>query len=216
MNKLKLLYDVVKTLKGKEAITGLLMVEVQKDQTKIFSLQNEFNKNMLTHHVKAKLSTELDYEGKAVKLQGNSEFTMPHCSRHGKHSGRQFHHHNEKLHQGRFMGKLAKLAFAFSVLDALQATKQDDGTFVLALNANDLPEEIKIRLREKIARFSAHHAPHNLMKECDAIEQLNFVTNMFINKNYEVEKIAATLTSTRTNEQSEHDLNAQIELSFAW
>ena len=114
------------------------------------------------------------------------------------------------------MGKLAKLAFAFSVLDALQATKQDDGTFVLALNANDLPEEIKIRLREKIARFSAHHAPHNLMKECDAIEQLNFVTNMFINKNYEVEKIAATLTSTRTNEQSEHDLNAQIELSFAW
>ncbi|HWR45145.1 hypothetical protein [Sporomusa sp.] len=217
MNKLKLMYDVVKTLRSKEVIAGVFTADVQKDQAKIFSLQNEFEKNLITCQVKAKINTELDYDGKLLKHESNSEFTLPHFCGHSHHQGRPLHHHGHAFRHGGIKGKLTRLSLALSILNAVQAAEQENKTIVLSLNANDLPEDMKVLLREKISHADAHHPHHGLMKEFCTVDQLNFVVNVFINKNYEIEKVVATLGGSRSDEHHEqHDLNARVELSFTW
>jgi hypothetical protein len=44
MNKLKFLYDVVKTMQAQENLKGSLLVEATKEQTAIFTLESQFAK----------------------------------------------------------------------------------------------------------------------------------------------------------------------------
>lgn len=44
MNKIKLLYDVVMTMKNKDALHGVLTAEAQKDRVNIFNIRNELGK----------------------------------------------------------------------------------------------------------------------------------------------------------------------------
>ena len=63
------------------ALHGVLTAEAQKDRVNIFTIRNEFDKNLQTGLTKAKISTEIDYEGKMVKHESNTEFTLPQLRR---------------------------------------------------------------------------------------------------------------------------------------
>lgn len=117
MNKIKLMYDVVKTMKEKELINGNLTVEGTKDQVQFVRFANEFQRNLLTGDVKAKISTQLDVEGKKVKHESSTEFTLNH-NRQGMfhHFGMHMHEHHRLHHSGQghsFKDKLTVLAFVF-------------------------------------------------------------------------------------------------------
>ncbi|MDR3560702.1 MAG: hypothetical protein P4N59_04575 [Negativicutes bacterium] len=219
MNKIKALYDVVKTMKNKETFNGTLMVQVHKDEAQLFSLRNEFEKSLLTGQTKAKINSELDYEGNTVKHESNTEFTR---LRSGECRHHEFIRH---LHPGHangcrgLKGQLSRLAFALSILTALQTKELDGKTSVISLNATDLPEDTKALLREKINHAGACHGHHRhaFLKEFGEAADIDFVVELSINKNCEVEKIVATLVGTQKDEKNvAHDLTARAELSFVW
>lgn len=221
MNKVKVLYDLVKVMKSKEAVNGIMTVDVHKDDALLFSFRNEFAKNLLTGQTKAAINTDLNYEGKTIKHQSNTEFIrqqQEECKRP------LFCHHHLHGHGagevGRrgLMGHLSRLDLGLSILNALQVEEQADKTVVLSLNAADLPENAKILLREKISRMSAgHHHNHTFVKEFGNADSLDFVLGIYANKNYEAEKIVVTLVGTQKDERNEsHDATARAELSFLW
>jgi len=206
MNKVKLLYDVVKTLKAKEVVTGVLQADVEKDQVNIFSIRNDFEKNLLTRQTKAKVTATVDYEGTRKKQQHHTGFTMP-CPPERKHMG--FRHG--------LKGKFAMIAFALSILDALQIEEQPDKTIVMSLHANDLPEEMKQLLHEKVNQAGTCHHRHSFINECGFADKLDLIITVLINKNYEVMKIVANAAGTQTDAQANpHNLKAKAELSFVW
>lgn len=219
MNKIKLLYDVVKTMRNKENITGVLNVEVQKDQAKVFSLQNDFEKNMLTKQTKAKISTELDLEGKKVKHESNTEFSMQGCCGHGHHGFMKHMHHHHAHKCGGVKGKLSKLAFVLGLLNSLQTEVQENNTTVISLNINELPEDMKALIREKMihAKECHHQGQHDFMKEFCTMENPDFVLKVIVNGNYEIEKIGIVIVGNLEDEQNiQHELKARAELNFSW
>jgi hypothetical protein len=216
MNKIKLLYDVVTAMKAKETFNGVIKADIRKEQVTLFSLQNEFSKNLLTGQTKAKISTELDYEGKHVKHESTTEFTMPgHCHHRHHEFFKHMHHHAGQC--GGIKGKLSKLAFALSILNSLQVKEQEQETIVVSLNMNEIPADMKEMLHEKMMHARTHHEHHGFMKEFCTMEAGDFTFTMHLNNKYEIEKIAVTLIGTQRDEQNQpHDLTAKAEIHFSW
>jgi len=134
MSKIKLLYDVIMTMKDKESCSGNLKVVCSKDQVKIFGLDREFEKNMADGKTKAKINLEVDCEGKKVKHESSTEFDgccSPGSGHHGLMRHMIAHFHGRHSDQGGleawgdtktccgFKGKLSKLACMLSVLNSL-------------------------------------------------------------------------------------------------
>lgn len=211
MNKIKVLYDVLKTLKTKEVISGILTANIQKDQTTIFSLTNEFTKNVVTGQTKAKINTELDYEGKSVKHESATEFTVP-FGKDRFHGGMPSRHH----HGGRcggVRGRFSKLVFALDFLNALEVQEQQKNTLVLSLESANLSDDVKELVRERLSHAGAHHARHGFMQEGCTIEQLDFTVTAFITKSYEIEKVLVTFAGIKQDEQQvQHEIKANAEL----
>ena len=68
MNKIKLLYDVARTMRAKEKVDGILTARVSKNQEEVFSLRNEFGKKS-TGEAATKVSCELNLDGSRVKRE---------------------------------------------------------------------------------------------------------------------------------------------------
>ena len=165
MNKIKLLYDVVMTMRNKEALHGVLTAEAQKDRVNIFTIRNEFDKNLQTGRTKAKISTEIDYEGKMIKHESNTEFTLPHSGEGSHCEFIKSMHDDHSTGCGGLKGVLSKLSLALAILNALQAEEQENKSVVMSLNADDLPEDTKKLICEKMSRSSAcGHGGHGFHK----------------------------------------------------
>lgn len=231
MNKIKLLYDVVKTMQAKETLNGVAKVAVKKDQANIFSMQNEFAKNTATGQTKAKICTELDYEGKKVKHESTTEFSMPE-SDHDRHH--EFFKHMHMMHQmhhqgptccGGIKGKLAKLSLALGLLNSLEVVEQDNKGTLISLNLNELPEEMKACIRERMQHHENHHQHehehehhgHGFLKEFFTMEKSNFSFKAFVNKNYEVEKMLVTIDGTKEGQENAPcAMQLQGEIALNW
>jgi hypothetical protein len=218
VNKLKVLYDVVRTMRSKEAFDGTLTVEAHRGETQVFSLRNEFAKDFAAGRTRAKIATELDCEGKTVKHESVTEFAMAGgdgCRHHG------FLRHMHQAHGcgcAGLKGKLAGLAFALSVLNALKTEEREDKTVAISLSAADLPEDARALLRERLNRAEGchHHGP-GLMKEFCGADDFDFSVEVLANKDSEVEKVVAAFVATRKDGPgAPRDLTARAELSLAW
>jgi len=212
MNKIKFLYDVVKTMKGKDIFNGVATAEVQKDQVKIFYVKNEFEKNLLTYETKATITTDLDYEGKQVKHQSTTKFTN-HCPGQGLHHRlRHMHHTGRKC--GGIKEKLTKLAFVLNLLNNTQFNEQEDKTTLITLEMSEIPEDIKALIQEKMSHADSchNHDQHCFMKEFCSIEKGNLSFAVSVNKDYELEKLVIAFDGTQNNE--EHVLNIVTELQL--
>ncbi len=218
MNKFKLFYDVVKTMRDKEVIGGTLKVEGKKDATKVFNLQNEFEKNLVTGQTKIKLVTEMDCEGKRVKHESNTEFEMQGCHGHRHHCMmRHMHHHH---HHGANIGmkeRLNKLLFLLDLLKSVKLDEQADQSVILSLSLNEIPEDVKKAMCE---RFNHENRPvfnghQDFIKEFHSMENVNFDLSLTINKDKEIERAVFTAFGERKDGLSEGaKRNIDVELSF--
>ncbi|SPF47806.1 conserved hypothetical protein [Candidatus Desulfosporosinus infrequens] len=229
MSKIKLMYDVINTMKEKEVLSGTFKAEIKKDQIQIASFTNEFEKNLLNGETKAKISTELDCDGKKMKHQSQTEFTMQGCCQGHRHHGfmRHMHHHHHDLHSGQthedikcggIKGKLTKLAFVLNIFNQIKVEEKEDESVILSLNLNEIPDEIKIAIQERISQrtMPEHHQHHGFMKELLTLQDPNIECILWISKNREVEKVLLTVNGKRTNELNEnHDLNLKAELCLS-
>jgi hypothetical protein len=217
MNTIKLLYDVFKTMKEKESFNVIAKVEAVKGELKVLSFSNEFTTNTVTGETKAKISSEVDCDGKKIKHESNTEFNIKDC----KH--RKFHHHahgmgNHKsgtcCEHGGIKAKLSKITFVLNVLNNLKVEEMD-GLSVLSLDLKDIIKEIKEQhknLAEHHANsfnqnIAEHHKHCIFIKELLCSENSDAVLNIYINKNNEVEKVEVTA-------KGENSLNALI--NFSW
>jgi len=235
MNKIKFLYDVITKMKNKEVITGTLKTESKKDNLNIFSFENEFEKNMTTGHTRAKINTEMDYEGKKIKHESNTDFNMPefngkmhHCFMKHMHS----HSHGED-HKGIKFGPkegLNKIAFAFGILSALKVDEVEDNLYKLSIDINEIPEDIKKSFHEKMKSEKLtqedgshqHHSMkgfhhHHFMKDFHSMDNLAIDLNIYINKDFEIEKILFDASGKQKDKLAvEHEMNTKAEITFTW
>ncbi|MHB9094627.1 MAG: hypothetical protein ACYC21_08135 [Eubacteriales bacterium] len=219
MNKFKLFYDVLTTMKDKEVITGTLKVGGKKDMNKVFSLENEFEKNMVNGQTKIKLVTEMDCEGKKVKHESNTEFEMQGCPGHRHHClmRHMHHHHNHGVKCG-MKERLNKIVFLLDILKSIKFDEKEDQSVILSLSLNEIPEDMKMAVHEKMNNESTHTCNgHHFMKEFHNMENLNFDINLTINKNKEIEKIEFTAIGEQKVGLSDfHKMNIDAELNLAW
>ncbi|KUO51281.1 MAG: hypothetical protein APF76_17530 [Desulfitibacter sp. BRH_c19] len=220
MTKIKLMYDVVKVLRVKEIFKGTLKVEVRKDRVKVFSLDKEFEKNTITGQVKAMINTEVDYEGNKVKHQSSTEFNMEGCK--VKHHGFIKHMHGNRKHSDMkccgVKDRLSKMAFMLSVLNNMTVIEQEDKGVELAININEIPEDLKNAIKEKMnykANHKMHHemnqhqkGHHHCMKDFCLSEDANADIKIRINKNSEIENITLSVSGNQKNK-----INASDELN---
>ena len=220
------MYDVISTMKEKEVIKGIFQAEGKKDQVKIAGFTNEFEKNLSSGETKVKISTQLDYDGKKVKHESQTEFTMQGCDGHMHHGFMKHmhqHHHNhhnqcqnhEDIKCGGIKGKLTKLAFVLNIFNQIKVDEKEDKSVVLSLHLNDIPDDIKkvcqARLSERKIREDHQH--HGFMKEFCTLKDPEVGLNVWITKTKEVEKIVVTVDGKQIDELNQnHDLNLFAEL----
>lgn len=243
MNKLKLIYDVVKTMKEKEVIQGTLQVEGKKNELQFFSLANEFVKNFQTGETKAKISTQLDYNGNKVKHESQIEFNsqggngrMCHGLRgHMHHHGHGGGHKLEGFHHAGFKQKLNRLAFGLHVLNQIKLTEQDDKSIILTFDTDGIPDEIRQACQEKMKWHQTQHPQVNHGQggqqhlHCFANELVNIQDPVIglavrINPNNEVEKITVCVAAQQAADgqeqiaggQAQTALNVNAELNLIW
>lgn len=213
MNKIKLLYDVFKTMKEKEAFDVNIKVDAAKGEEKVLSLSKEFITNTTTGESKAKINSEFNCDGKKVKHESNTEFNMKDCKHHklNHHMG---HHGRGCCGHGGIKAKLSKITFILNVLENLKA-EEKDGISILSLNLKDIINEIKDQhkgLAEHhknlhVKEMGDHHKHCEFIKALLCSENSNAELNIYINKNNEVEKIEVSA-------KGENSLNALV--NFSW
>jgi hypothetical protein len=192
MNKIKVLYDVVKTMKSKEEINGIINMEVAKGETKLISFTNEFVRNTQSGNIKAKICKEINIDGNKVKQETNTELNSNDCPHHKFHHGRPMHGHGHG-----HGNKLSKALFMLNALNNLKAEEKEDKT-ILSLDLKEIIKEGK-ELRSEFAKdhqgcegrnaFGPHKHPE-FMKQLFSTEYKDAVLDIIVNKNSEVEKIA--------------------------
>ncbi|HBW38994.1 hypothetical protein [Desulfosporosinus sp. BICA1-9] len=224
MSKLKLMYDVISILKEKEVISGIFQAEAKKDQLQLVSFTNEFEKNLSSGETKVKISTELDCDGKKVKHESQTEFTMQDCCAGHRHHGFMKHMHhthhdngqnNGDLKCGGFKGKLTKLAFVLSIFNQIKVDEKEDKSVFLSLSLNDIPDDIKKTFQERCSqgKMSEHHQHHGCIKEFCALKDPKIEVKVWIKKTREVEKLVVTVDGKQVNELNEnHDMSLLAEL----
>jgi NADH dehydrogenase/NADH:ubiquinone oxidoreductase subunit G len=214
MNKMKLLYDVVTTLKNKEQVNGIVSVNIRREQETVFSLQNEFEKNM-AGQTKAKICSELNMDGKKVKHESSTEFTG-HCHHHRLEMMRRFHHHG-MAGCGGIKEKFSRIAFVLGILNSLKVEEQENGAAVVSLSLSEIPEELKMMLREKMNQRRADHPHFGFLKECHTVETLDGDLILNVNNAHEIEKIVVNVNGRVQNaEKGQQALEASAELNFTW
>lgn len=219
MNKIKLLYDVVKTMKEKESVSGSLQVEGEKDRTRFLSLANDFHKNIATGDIKAAIRSEVEVAGQKVKHESTTEFNLA-ALRESKHEKPEnfppflrHHRHSCRPHGVGIKRKLAALGFFLNLLDDLQIVEQEDQALLLTVRNVEIPEDWKTAFREK-AQQAATPEP---LQQFTAVDKVGASCSIRINAAKEIENIVFSLTGEAKDRQNEpHPFALNGELKLTW
>ena len=226
MSKLKIMYDVISTMKEKEVVSGTFKAVCLKEQVELGHFNNEFEKNLTSGETKVKISAEFDCEGKKLKHDSQSEFTMQACCSH-KHHGflKHMHHHNPHSHlvgQAQdshkccgIKSKLSRLALMLNILNQIKVEEKEDKSVILSLDLTEIPEELKKLCHSRIGQkeMPENHPHHGFMKEFCTVKDPNIKLNIWINKAREVEKILVTVNGNQIDSLNEnHAVSLKAEL----
>ena len=214
MNKIKVLYDVFKTMKDKEIFKGNLKVEAAKGELKILSFSNEFETNTKSGETKAKLNVNSDVEGKKVKHESNSEFNIKNCPHHKFHKGMHMHHHGHGCGHGGIKSGLSKITLVLNLLNNIQVEEKEE-KYIISLDLKEVLKEMKDLHKdfhkgideEKILEYQKQmhdgmnkdfHKHHKFIKEILCCEQSDALLKIYANKNNEIEKVEISAKGENT------------------
>jgi len=214
MNKIKVLYDVFKTMKDKEIFKGNLKVEAAKGESKILSFSNEFETNTKSGETKAKLNVNSDVEGKKVKHESNSEFNIKNCPHHKFHKGMHMHHHGHGCGHGGIKAGLSKITLVLNLLNNIQVEEKEEKS-IISLDLKEVLKEMKDLHKdfhkgideEKILESHKQmhdgmnkdfHKHHKFIKEILCCEQSDALLKIYANKNNEIEKVEISAKGENT------------------
>lgn len=197
MSKIKLLYDVFKTMKDKEGFNGEVKIDATENEKKVFSLSNKFSSNKETGTTKTKISTEVDYQDNKLKHESTTEFNLlDHLHKRGGHGMMMHGRHPECSNGGSLKNKLSHVTFMLGVLNKIKVEENGEKT-LLSLDLKEILAELKeIRpefqgsdCEEMKIDMSKHHKHHAFIKELMEMEATDANLNVWINKSNELEKV---------------------------
>lgn len=217
MKKIRLLYDVVKTMKNMEKIDGVLTVGVQKDQEAVFSLQNKFEKDQ-AGKVKANVTSKMNMSGEDLTRESTTEFTMTGDCHHGPcMMSKFFHRHHGTNGRHGIKGVFHRISVALGILSSLKVEDQPNRAAVISLNVSDVPDEIKTMLLEKMQQKHAGHQDCGCMQGCKNVEMVNGLVVVSVNQNHTIDKLTVNIDGRAEDAESKpHTMAATAELQFAW
>jgi len=196
MSKIKLLYDVFKTMKEKEGFNGDVKIDAIENEKKVFSLSNKFSSNKETGTTKTKMSTEVDYQDNKLKHESTTEFNLKdHLHKRGGH-GMMHGRHPECSNGGSLKNKLSHVTFMLGVLNKIKVEENGEKT-LLSLDLKEILAELKEMrpefqgsdCEEMKIDMSKHHKHHAFIKELMEMEATDANLNVWINKSNELEKV---------------------------
>jgi hypothetical protein len=235
MNRLKFLLDVINTMKEQEKVKGALRVEALKDRVKIFNLESQFEKDMLTGRGKSKIKTAFDCDGQQLSHESSTEFTNIHKCHGGLHRRFREHLHGRagwlrrqgdpEVRCGGLKEKLNHIALLLQVLDSIQLEEQADRSYLISLKTTDFPAELKQGVIEKMTRCreaAREHFNESRFESCGPIRELHEIKEpevefqMSVNGNKKVSWINLEMKGvceSEANPQTQVTLRAELELA---
>jgi hypothetical protein len=215
MKKIKLLYDVARTMKNMVKIDGVITVDVRKDQETVVSLRNTFTKDE-TGKVKANVSTKMNMKGEDLTKESITEFNMT-----ADHSPcmmwKSFHRHHSAAGCSGIRGVFHRISVALGILSSLKVEDQPNGAAVISLDLHDIPDELQTLLRENIQRRHDGGADCCCMQGCSNVELLGGLVVITVNEKHAIDKLTVNLDGRAHDAESkEHTLAATAELQLAW
>jgi hypothetical protein len=222
MNKLQLMYDVIKTMKEKNGFQGTLKAEGSKDQVKIFNVDREFAKNAASGAVIVKTAARFDYEGKTLKRESNTELNLKDFDE-TKHPGlMRLMRWRHGMHFDGLQGGLNRFSLLLHLLNSMNLEEKEDQSYVLSLNQDGVPQELREIMddklnSQKLGSYFENSPLQELIEKIHSIKEPRFKLNLVINKNHEVEKMVREFSGKLKDENNaEHQWNIKTELSMAW
>jgi hypothetical protein len=219
MNKIKLLYDITRTMKNLDKIEGVLQMKVRRDQDEVFSLRNRFEKQE-GGKSKTTVSTILNLAGAQVTRESTTEFDLSGRCPHGPGMlHRMFHGHHGGHRDGRrcgIKGAFGRLSLAFGILSSMEVEEKDNGAAVITLDLNDAPQELRAAVQEKLQHKHDCLSQHGFLREGHQVESVTGALVMRVNKERVIESISIELGGTeRDEDQVSHAMAALAEVEFA-
>ena len=215
MKKIKMLYDVARTMKNMAKIDGVITVDVRKDQEAVFSLRNKFEKDE-AGKVTAQVSSKMNLNGEDLTRESTTEFTL--TGDHGPcKMWKSFHRRHDAAGCHGIKGVFHRISVALGILSSLKVEDQQNGAAVISLDLNDIPDEMKTMLREKMLQKHASHPDCGCMQGCRNVEMLNGLVVITVNEKHAIDKVTVNLDGRAQDAESkEHTMAATAELQFAW
>jgi len=225
VNKIKIIYDVAKKMKEKDSVKGILKAEGLKNQDKLFSMNNVFEKSIQGGQIKGKTNIEVDCGGKKMKMENSIDIQGGEgCCGHHNFMKHMHSCHHKGAHAAGLKEGMGRITAALGILSSIKLNEQEDGSVILTLESADIPEDIKTCIHEKMKNGCEGHKhidtnqQHQMfMKEFHAMENVNFALNVFINKEHEVEKVTINAAGEQKDEKDQmQEMKLTADLSLEW
>lgn len=218
MNKIKVLYDVVKVMRDKDAYNGNIEATISKDEVQVAQFSNEFTRDLASGWTKARISTVVDHNGKQIKHESTTEFNQKDENRRSAftHCGHLHNHirHGQwdQKHHG-LKERLDGLLVVLNALNNLKVAEQADKSVKLSLDLTGIPEELQNKIKERLEH--RHHASNPNFKKIHSIK--NGTLECLINPQNEVEIIELKLDGKVSGENDEaQEVSCRAEIRFSW
>ncbi|HCF50039.1 MAG TPA: hypothetical protein DER60_07135 [Syntrophomonas sp.] len=219
MNKIKLLYDVARVMREKEAWNGAINISGMKGDAESFHFDNEFSRDLVSGTSKARISSVVDHGGRRIKHESTTEFDMHQDDGQGRAGGKAhcfFHQHHGHHGCGHGLGlkeKLDGLVAMLGALNDMQVVEQEDKSLLLSLDLKNIPEALLVRFHAKMPHEHLGH--RGLLQSSPAMESGSLECR--INPRYEVETVKVHIKGKlqEENDQS-HEFTLNAGISFTW
>jgi len=214
MNKIKLMYDIARTMRDQDNLDGNVKLSLVKDGSEVFRLDSEFSRNFASRRGKASISTVLDHEGKQFHHESSTEFNMDHDEKnetHGCKKHRLFHENHWGMHGGGLKNRLDIILTVLNALNNMKVLEQEDKSIWLSLDLNEIPEDLKEACHN--CMMSRHHARAGLFEGSPVMEKGSLECR--INKDCQIEDITVKLEGKlQGKNQPANDLTLDAALAF--
>lgn len=220
MNKIKLMYDLITTLKDKEEVNGSVKIKGTKDDVAVITFENEFEKDAATGQVKTKIRTEVGQGEQKFRHESTTEFNLRCCKEQlSQMHGSVICHHPPRPIRGEMKERLNRLAFMLHTLNSIQAEEQPDGYVELSLDLMEIPGHLRQCMNEQADRkmFQIHHEECGVIKELLTVENPQVTLRARVNPRSEIERIVLTFGGEQREEGGDaHVMNLYVEVNLNW
>lgn len=215
MNKIKAIYDVVKTMRDKKEREGIVQVNIEQDGQQLLKFKNEFQ-HLEDGKTSCHLQSEWNCDGKEGRHESTTEFMRNGeggCPfRRGFKHGGHVHGHGPG-----FKNKADAILFFLRVLNELKAEEQGEN-ILFSLVLDDEVKKIKEKMQVKLEHHHKFHGQGHplkgiLMEKVMLMEKPQIRLNVISSKTIGVEKVIVSIRGTFEKDGT-HELKAIAEVNF--